>query len=79
MMASWASGTGISRLVAPPLNTDGIANFAINFNTYYNDYGTGITAKVQYSFDLNTWFDTPWSIISGSGDVTGNQTALITG
>ena len=79
MKASWASGTGISRLIAPPINTDGIANFAINFNTYYNDYGAGITAKVQYSFDLNTWYDTPWSIISGSGDVTGNQTALITG
>ena len=79
MMASWASGTGISRLITPPINTDGIANVAVNFNTYYNDYGTGITAKVQYSFDLNTWYDTPWSIISGSGDVTGNQTALITG
>ncbi len=79
MMASYASGTGISRLIAPPLNTDGIANFTVNFNTYYNDFGVGITAKVQYSFDLNTWFDTPWSIISGGGDVTGNQTALITG
>ena len=79
MKASWASGIGISRLIAPPINTDGIANFAVNFNTYYDDYGTGITAKVQYSFDLNTWYDTPWSIISGSGNVTGNQTALITG
>jgi hypothetical protein len=79
MMASWQSGTGISRLITPPINTDGIANVAVNFNTYYNDYGTGITAKVQYSFDLNTWYDTPWSIISGSGDVTGNKTALITG
>jgi hypothetical protein len=79
MKASWASGTGISRLITPPINTEGITNFAVNFNTYYNDYGAGITAKVQYSFDLNTWYDTPWSIISGSGDVTGNQTALITG
>jgi hypothetical protein len=66
-------------LITPPINTEGITNFAVNFNTYYNDYGAGITAKVQYSFDLNTWYDTPWSIISGSGDVTGNQTALITG
>jgi hypothetical protein len=79
MMASWASGTGISRLITPPINTEGITNFAVNFNTYYNDYAAGITAKVQYSFDLNTWYDASWSIISGGGDVTGNQTALITG
>jgi len=79
MKASWASGTGISRLITPPINTEGITNFAVNFNTYYNDYAAGITAKVQYSFDLNTWYDASWSIISGGGDVTGNQTALITG
>jgi len=79
MKATWVNAIGLSRLITPPLNTDGIANFSVNFNTYYNDYATGITAKVQYSFDLNTWYDTPWSIISGSGDVTGNQTALITG
>jgi hypothetical protein len=79
MTATWTSLDGTTRLITPPINTTGVAAFAASFNTMYDDYGTGITAKVQYSHDLNTWYDTPWSIVSGTGNVSGYQTALISG
>lgn len=79
MMCTWASGTGISRLITPPINTDGIANFSAQFNHYYNDYAVGATAKVQYSHDLATWYDTNWTLASGGGDDLGQRTALVLG
>lgn len=78
MMATWASGTGVSRLISPPVNTAGVSAMSIRFRTYYNDYAAGITAKLQYSHDLTTWYDTSWSIISGGGDVSGLMSVLIT-
>jgi hypothetical protein len=79
MMCTWASGTGISRLITPPINTNGIANFSAQFNHYYNDYAVGATAKVQYSHDLATWYDTNWTLASGGGDDLGQRTALVLG
>ncbi len=79
MTGTWASGTGITRLISPPINTAGISAFVVAFNTMYNDYGVGITAKLQYSHDLSTWTDSPWSIISGGGNVSGYQSAIIGG
>jgi hypothetical protein len=78
MKATWASGTGVSRLISPPVNTAGVSAMTIRFRTYYDDYATGITAKLQYSHDLTTWYDTSWSIISGGGNVSGLMSVLIT-
>jgi len=80
MTLTWASGTFISRLITPPINTTGVSNLAVNFKQTYDGYATGITAKVQYSNDLVTWFDSPWSIVGTSATVGPNTgTALITG
>lgn len=79
MTATWVSLVGTTRLISPPINTTGVAQFLASFNHYYNDYGAGITAKLQYSHDLNTWYDTPWSIVSGGGDVSGYTNVLISG
>ncbi len=79
MKASWVSLDGTTRLITPPIATDGLSNFAVSFNTLYDDYGAGITAKLQYSHDLVTWYDTAWNIISGGGNVTGYHTALVSG
>lgn len=79
MKATWLSGTGISRLITPPINTTGVSNMNVNFNQFFDDYGAGVTAKLQYSHDLSTWIDTGYAITSGGGDVTGNTSVLITG
>jgi hypothetical protein len=79
MMASWASGTGVSSLISPPINTSGVSAMSIRFRTFYDDFGPGVTAKVQYSHDLTTWYDSPWSIVSGGGDVSGLMSVLLTG
>jgi len=79
MKCSWMDATGVSRLITPPINTNGIATFAANFNHYYNDYGIGVTAKLQYSHDLNTWYDTGYAIEGGSGSFGAYETVLISG
>lgn len=79
MISTWASGTFISRLITPPINTDGIPVFQTKFKHYYNDYGIGITAKLQYSHDLVTWYDTAWSYASGAGDASGTVSVVISG
>ncbi|HOD17817.1 MAG TPA: choice-of-anchor D domain-containing protein [Candidatus Cloacimonadota bacterium] len=79
MTAEWASGTFISRLITPPINTTGITTFVAKFKHYYNDYAAGITYKMQYSYDLNTWYDSPWTNASGTGDASGTVNVIFTG
>lgn len=79
MKCTWEDAVGISRLITPPINTTDIANFSARFNHYFNDFAAGATAKVQYSHDLNTWYDTNWTLASGGGDDLGQRTALVLG
>ncbi len=79
MKATWVSGTGITRLITPPINTTGIPSFNVGFNQFFDDYGPGITAKLQYSHDLTTWIDSGYSITSGGGNVTLAPSVLISG
>ena len=79
MECSWYDATGISRLITPPINTNSIPLFTASFNQYYNDFGAGVTAKLQYSHDLNTWYDTDYAIISGSGSIGSYETVTISG
>ncbi|HRD00915.1 MAG TPA: hypothetical protein PL080_07215, partial [Candidatus Syntrophosphaera thermopropionivorans] len=79
MMASWTDATGVSRLISLPINTSGVSNMSIRFRTFFDDFGPGVTAKVQYSHDLTTWYDSPWSIVSGGGNVSGLMSVLLTG
>ncbi|MBM4403941.1 MAG: choice-of-anchor J domain-containing protein [Candidatus Cloacimonetes bacterium] len=69
MRAGWVSGTGISRLISPPLLTEGLTQIKVDFASFYDDYGPGVTARVMTSNDLSTWTPTTWSIVSGSGNV----------
>lgn len=68
---------GTSRLISPPLNTSGIGSFAAQFKHLWEDWGPGLTVKVQYSHDLETWHDSSWSLQSGNGDDFGTRLAMI--
>ncbi|MFO7619083.1 MAG: clostripain-related cysteine peptidase [Thermoplasmata archaeon] len=66
---TWYSGTDIWRLYAGPMDTTGMSDLDLSWNNFYDDYGIGVTVKVQTSSDGTIWHDTGWAITSGSGDV----------
>ncbi len=68
LMGRWRSYDGTSRCYTPALDTTGISMVVLNFRQYYDDYGAGVTIKVQYSTDGTTWIDSGWEILGGSGD-----------
>ncbi|MBE7477771.1 MAG: hypothetical protein HS131_13715 [Ignavibacteriales bacterium] len=71
MREMYASGTGISRLIVGPINTSGLTSLALEFKHFFDDYGTGITMKVQSSTDATTWTDESFSVVSGGGNQSG--------
>lgn len=78
MKCLWQNNIGISRLISPPINTEGISSFEVNFLHYYDDYSEGCTTSLQYSYDLLNWYDTEWSLDSGNGDVEGAVSIVVT-
>lgn len=78
MKAESTARSGISRLISPPVITADLSAIQVSFKHYFDDFDAGLTAKLQYSHDLITWMDSPWSLASGAGDASGNQTLLIT-
>jgi len=67
--ANWVSGIGISRLISPPINTTGLTSLNVAFKTFYDDYGAGVTCKLQTSTNLITWTDVPgFSLVGGAGN-----------
>lgn len=79
MRSYWINANGTTRLIAPPESTNGISEMSVTFMHFFDDYGPGLTAKLQYSHDMNNWFDTGWSISSGGGDLFGTETVYLSG
>lgn len=69
MKATYVTGTGTSRLITPALSTTGQTHLTLRFRHYYDDYGAGVTLKIQSSADGVTWTDEAWTLASGSGNV----------
>lgn len=69
MRASWTEATGISRLILPPLNTDGFEDIQLSFRQFYDDWGPGCTLRIQTSTNLINWANEAWSYASGSGNI----------
>ncbi len=66
-----AAGSGITRLVLPPLNANGLASFPLNFRHTFSASGPGVTLKLQCSSDLVNWNDCGWEFATDTGLVTG--------
>ena len=77
MAATYVNATGITRLISPPVKTQGLTTLNVSFNHFFDDYSNGVTAKLQYSPDLINWTDAGWSIMSGSGDQSGYVSVAI--
>lgn len=77
MHAGWSSGNGVSRLIMPPINTNGVSSLALSFKHFYDDYGTGLNYKIQSSADGITWTDEVWNNTSGSGDNSGTVNTTV--
>jgi len=71
MMATYTNGTGVTRLMTPPINVAGVTDLNLSFRHFYNSYGAGISYKVQTSPDGVNWTDTSWSYAGGTVDATG--------
>jgi len=66
LRALFKSYNGISRLVAPPVNTSGLSKIKLRFLTSLTGNTTGAILKIQSSADGVNWTDEGWSKTSNS-------------
>lgn len=78
MKASYASGTGVSRLILPPLNLLSLTTPRLSFKHFFDDYGPGCTIKVQSSSNGTTWVDESFVYTAGGGNLSGSVNVNIT-
>ena len=69
MKASWFSFVGTTRLILGPINTTGMTSLKLAFKHFFDDYGPGITVRIQSSTDASTWTDEAYSFVSGGGNI----------
>lgn len=73
MHATWIYGFGTSRLVTPPIATDGISELVLSFRHLMSDYAVGTEFLVQSSANGTSWTDENWLVFSGSGTLGPEQ------
>ncbi|HRY32030.1 MAG TPA: dockerin type I repeat-containing protein [Bacteroidales bacterium] len=66
-----AEGYGISRLILPPLNTNGLTDLPLSFRHAISALDTGTTLKIQSSSDLVNWIDCGWEYSTDIGQLIG--------
>lgn len=66
---SWLFAVGTSRLVSPPILTDGVDGIIVTFRHFMADYFFGLEFKIQSSSNGTDWVDENWSAISGFGNL----------
>ncbi len=63
------TSTCTTRLITPALVTTGMSQLNLSFKHFFDDYGTGVTLRVQSSTDLVNWTNEAWSAVSGGGNL----------
>ncbi|PKP07889.1 MAG: hypothetical protein CVU08_15625, partial [Bacteroidetes bacterium HGW-Bacteroidetes-3] len=76
MVCAYQNAIGVSRFISPGIDFTGSINPTLTFKHFYDDYGAGVTLKIQTSTDLTNWTDQPFTIIGGTGNV-GPVTATV--
>ena len=61
MKAVWIHGVGVTRLISPLIQFENVAEAELSFKHRYDNYGSGVSIKIQCSPDLQTWTDLPFS------------------
>ena len=61
--------TGTTWLKTPFFYVEDWDNISLEFKHYFEDAGTGLTAKIQWSEDGTNWTDAAWEITSGNGNI----------
>jgi subtilisin family serine protease len=69
LKAVFKSVTGTSRLILPVINTIGVSEIVMKFKHFFDDYGAGLTFRVQTSTNATDWDDTDWFFTSGGGNI----------
>ena len=64
-------------LILGPINTTAMTGLNLEFKHFYDDYGPGVTMKIQSSTDKVTWTDEAFSILGGGGNVSGTVNTTI--
>ncbi len=70
---------GTTRLITPPLNTTGLSMLNLRFIHTYEDFGNGVTIKIQTSSDGLNWSDESWYFHGGNGDLDNDTVTVMLG
>jgi uncharacterized protein (TIGR02145 family) len=69
---------GTTRFISPAINTLGETSLTLTFKHMFDDFGPGVTLKVQSSKDLINWTNESWSLASVSDITVGPETITTT-
>jgi M6 family metalloprotease-like protein len=68
-----SANPGVSRLVLLPINTLGMTQLNLSFNTTLDDYAPGATMRVQSSADGVNWTNEAWMLATASNSNIGPE------
>lgn len=77
LYCNMAQGVGITRLISPQISTTGVSEIIVQFVFGIGMYDLGTVFKLQYSPDLENWYDTDWAFSTVGYNLGGQVTVVI--
>ncbi|PWB82150.1 MAG: hypothetical protein C3F08_00385 [Candidatus Methylomirabilota bacterium] len=78
MDCQWQSGTGLTRLVTPPIDTTGYSALYLAFKSGLDVWGGDLNFKIQTSSDGVIWTDEAWALQAPDSNSDGPATITTT-